>query len=57
MTNLGVRVSYLALADGTPVYTPDTAFVGVVQHVVADDRQDIFHGVIVRLPRDRRPAL
>ncbi|RIV41546.1 hypothetical protein [Micromonospora radicis] len=47
MTDLGAKISYLALADGTPVYTADSAPVGVVEHVLADERQDIFHGVII----------
>ncbi|SCG70003.1 hypothetical protein GA0070613_4698 [Micromonospora inositola] len=48
--DLGAKVSYLALAVGTRVYDVDSAPVGVVEHVVADERQDIFHGVIVAPP-------
>ncbi|MFG2064535.1 hypothetical protein ACGFIK_24300 [Micromonospora sp. NPDC048871] len=55
MTDLGAQVSYLVLADGTAVYAPDSAYLGVVEHVVADERQDIFHGVIVKLPRGQDP--
>ena len=52
MTDLGAKVSYVALADGTPVYAPDSAFVGVVEHVVADEPEDIFHGVIIKPSRE-----
>ncbi|TCC00508.1 hypothetical protein E0H26_02150 [Micromonospora zingiberis] len=47
MTDLGAKVSYLALAAGTPVYAPDSTMIGMVEHVLADERQDIFHGVII----------
>lgn len=48
--DLGAKVSYLALAVGTRVYDVDSAPVGVVERVLADERQDIFHGVIVTPP-------
>lgn len=48
--DLGAKVSYLALAVGTRVYDVDSAPVGVVEQVLADERQDIFHGVIVAPP-------
>jgi hypothetical protein len=51
--DLGAKVSYLALAVGTRVYDVDSAPVGVVEHVLADEPQDIFHGVIVAPPEDR----
>ncbi|WP_319463113.1 hypothetical protein [Micromonospora sp. RTP1Z1] len=50
MEDLGAKVSYLALAVGTRVYDVDSAPVGVVEHVLADERLDIFHGVIVAPP-------
>ncbi|AEB45344.1 MULTISPECIES: hypothetical protein [Micromonospora] len=52
MTDLGAKVSYLALGAGVPVYAPGGAFVGVVEHVVADEAQDIFHGVIIEPSRE-----
>lgn len=42
---LGPRVAYLALQEGTPVYDPDGKRIGVVEHVMAVD--GIFEGVIV----------
>ncbi|MEU8298927.1 PRC-barrel domain-containing protein [Micromonospora sp. NPDC048909] len=51
MEDLGVKVSYLALAVGTRVYDVDSAPVGVVEHVIADEQADILHGVIVAPPK------
>ncbi|MER7892151.1 PRC-barrel domain-containing protein [Micromonospora sp. NPDC094482] len=51
MEDLGVRVSYLALAVGTRVYDVDSAPVGVVEHVIADEQADILHGLIVAPPK------
>jgi hypothetical protein len=42
---LGSRVAYLALKDGTPVYDRDGNRVGVVEHVMAE--RGIFEGVLV----------
>lgn len=53
MGNLGAPVAYLVVSDGLPVYDPDGREVGRVARVLADDREDIFHGLIVRLPADR----
>lgn len=52
--DLGAKVSYLALAVGTRVYDVESAPVGVVEHVLADERDDIFHGVIVAPPKPYR---
>ncbi|WBB68951.1 PRC-barrel domain-containing protein [Micromonospora sp. WMMD812] len=55
MDGLGAKISYLALADRMPVYHDDGTQVGAVERVVADEGQDIFHGVVVRTPPpDRR---
>lgn len=53
MEDLGGKVSYLALAVGTRVYDVNSASVGVVEHVLADEGADIFHGVIVAPGPDR----
>ena len=45
--NLGAPVSYLVLADGTPVWDRSGDPVGRVENVLADEQQDIFHGLIV----------
>jgi hypothetical protein len=45
--DLGPPVAYLALKEGTPVYDREGQRVGVVEHVLADEPMDIFHGLIV----------
>lgn len=43
----GAPIAYLALQDGTAVYTSDGERVGTVEHVLADANVDIFDGLIV----------
>ena len=45
--DLGVRVSYEVLEQGTPVYSADGEHVGTVAHVLAAEREDIFEGIVV----------
>jgi uncharacterized protein YrrD len=45
--DLGNPISYLVLADGTPVVASDGQEVGRVEHVLADPDADVFDGVIV----------
>jgi uncharacterized protein YrrD len=45
--DVGAPISYLVLQDGTPVYDRSGDRVGTVEHVLADDRQDVFHGLVV----------
>ena len=45
--DLGNPVSYLVLADGTPVLSSDGQELGTVEHVLAVDDADVFDGVIV----------
>jgi hypothetical protein len=47
--DLGSPTSYLALAPGVPVYTPDGEEAGAVTHVLAAEDKDIFDGLIVRI--------
>jgi uncharacterized protein YrrD len=47
MDDLGPPVAYLAIKEGTPVFDPDGNRIGVVEHVVADEPADIFHGIVV----------
>jgi hypothetical protein len=47
MDDLGLPVAYPAVKEGIPVYDRDGNRVGVVEHVVADEPADIFHGLIV----------
>jgi uncharacterized protein YrrD len=43
---LGPPIAYLVIRPGTPVYGPDGVPAGTVEHVLADDRSDVFHGLI-----------
>jgi uncharacterized protein YrrD len=45
--DLGRPVSYVALAEGTPVFGADGDEVGHVAHVLADEEQDIFDGIVI----------
>jgi hypothetical protein len=45
--DLGSPVSYLALEEGTVVLGSDGEEVGHVAHVLADEEQDIFDGVVI----------
>lgn len=54
MDDLGLPIAYLVLKVGTPVYDRHRERIGVVEHVLADEDVDIFHGLIVHtrpLPR------
>jgi hypothetical protein len=53
---LGEPVAYTVLPDGVPVYDRDRVLVGEVEHVLADEGSDIFHGLIVRTPEGHRFA-
>lgn len=46
--DLGLPIAYLVLRNGTPVYGRHGERIGVVEHVLADEDLDIFHGLIVR---------
>jgi hypothetical protein len=45
--DLGNPISYLVLADGTPVLASDGQEIGRVEHVLADADADVFDGLIV----------
>ena len=47
MEDHGPAVSYLTLRRGTPVLGRDGAVVGRVRRVLAAQRQDVFHGLLV----------
>jgi len=47
MDDLGAPIAYLVLKEGAPVYGPGGSRIGVVEHVLADEPVDIFHGLIV----------
>ena len=45
--DLGAPVSYLALEEGTPVLSADGVQLGDVAHVLADEEEDIFDGIVI----------
>jgi hypothetical protein len=48
MPDLGAPISYLVLAEGTPVYASDgTTKVATVRRVLADEAADIFDGIVL----------
>jgi hypothetical protein len=54
--DLGAPISYLVLTAGTPVYDRSGDPVGTVEHVLADDREDVFHGLIIKTDIGHRYA-
>jgi uncharacterized protein YrrD len=54
--DLGAPVAYLVLAPGTAVYDRAGDSVGTVEHVLADDKEDIFHGLIIKTGAGHRYA-
>jgi uncharacterized protein YrrD len=46
--NFGPLVAYLRVPVGVPVYDQSGASVGTVEHVLADEGADIFHGLLIR---------
>jgi hypothetical protein len=54
--DIGAPQSYLVLADGTPAYDRSGQPAGTVAHVLSDDREDIFHGLVLKTPDGHRWA-
>jgi hypothetical protein len=54
--DLGAPLSYLVLPEGTSVYDRSGDPVGKVMHVLKDDREDIFHGLIIKTENGHRYA-
>ncbi len=50
----GQPIAYEVLDKGVPVYASDGEQVGTVDHVVAAEREDIFHGVVMRSGKETR---
>jgi hypothetical protein len=44
----GLPIAYEVLEKGVPVYARGGEQVGTVDHVVSAEREDIFHGVVIR---------
>jgi hypothetical protein len=55
--DLGAQIAYVVLPAGIPVYDRDKRSVGVVEHVIANEGEDIFHGLIVRTSSSPRRQL
>jgi uncharacterized protein YrrD len=47
MDDLGAPSSYLALAEGVPVFSSDGRELGKVEHVLAAPEEDIFDGFVI----------
>jgi hypothetical protein len=45
--DLGAPISYLVLERGTDVFSSDDQPIGRVEHVLADDREDVFDGIVI----------
>jgi hypothetical protein len=54
--DLGAPRSYLVLSPGTRVWDRSGDPAGTVEHVLADEQQDIFHGLILKTPDGNRFA-
>jgi len=50
----GLPIAYQVLERNVPVYAAGGEQVGTVDHVVAAPEQDIFHGIVIAIGRDRR---
>jgi hypothetical protein len=55
--DLGDPIAYLALDRGTPVYSADSDEIGVVDHVLEDDREDVFEGIVIAHREDHHHLL
>jgi Uncharacterized protein conserved in bacteria (DUF2171) len=50
----GLPIAYEVLEQGVPVYASGGEQVGTVDHVVSAEREDIFHGVVIRAEGKKR---
>jgi hypothetical protein len=48
--DFGAPISYEVLVQGTPVRSSDGTEVGTVVHVLADEGQDVFDGIVIAEP-------
>jgi hypothetical protein len=48
----GLPIAYTVLGAGVPVVASGGEQVGTVDHVVAAEEQDIFHGLVIAVPSD-----
>lgn len=54
--DIGAPQSYLVLKDGTPVYDRAGDPAGTVAHVLADEKSDVFHGLVLDTAHGHRFA-
>ncbi|MFI1989886.1 PRC-barrel domain-containing protein [Actinoplanes sp. NPDC020271] len=54
--DLGEPVAYQVLRKGVPVYALNGDTVGTVEQVLADEREDLFHGLLITTPDGPRVA-
>jgi len=52
--DVGQPASYLVLKEGVPVYSVQGDAVGSVAHVLSDEREDVFDGIVVTDESDRK---
>ena len=52
--DIGAPQSYLVLKDGAPVYDRSGDSAGTVAHVLADERSDVFHGLVLNTAHGHR---
>ncbi len=52
--DIGQPASYLVLKEGTPVYSAQGDSVGSVAHVLSDEHEDVFDGIVVADENDRK---
>ena len=45
--DLGAPISYLVLTSHTEVFSSDHRSIGHVAHVLADEREDVFDGIVI----------
>ena len=50
----GLPIAYQVLERDVPVYAAGGELLGSVDHVVAAPEQDIFHGIVIAVGKDRR---
>lgn len=52
-SDAGDPISYEVLAKGTPVLSSDGEVIGRVVHVLADEKEDVFDGIVIDEAPDR----
>ena len=52
--DLGAPQSYLVLAEGTRVFDRSGTAAGTVEHVLADEQSDVFHGLVLKTDAGHR---